>query len=85
MQAAKNLISGGADWITQMHGPEEARHILQPVGSTEEEALNPGYRQDANAPSHSRRSIHTLVLKRPLPQGQLIAAGVATPARKRGD
>lgn len=62
VQAAKNLISGGADWITQMHGPEEARHILQPVGSTEEEALNPGYRQDANASSHSRRSIPYLWL-----------------------
>ena len=37
VQAARDLISAGASWITQEHGPEEARRILQAVGSTQGE------------------------------------------------
>jgi hypothetical protein len=37
VRAARDLISAGASWITQEHGPEEARRILQAVGFTQGE------------------------------------------------
>jgi hypothetical protein len=37
VRAARDMISEGAAWITQAHGPEEARRILQAVGSTQGE------------------------------------------------
>jgi hypothetical protein len=85
VRAAKDLISAGAGWITQVHGPEEARRILQAVGSTEGEAHNPGYCQDADAPSHSPGPVHYFSSEKTPAAGGLIAAGVATPAPKRGD
>jgi hypothetical protein len=35
VQAAKDMISAGAAWIAQEHGPDEARRILRIVGAAQ--------------------------------------------------
>jgi hypothetical protein len=40
VQAAKDLISAGASWITQVHGPEEARRIRKRSVLPKGKALN---------------------------------------------
>jgi hypothetical protein len=35
VKAAKDMISGGAAWIAQESGADEARRILQAVGSAQ--------------------------------------------------
>ena len=39
VQAAKVMISAGAAWIAQEHGPDEARRILRIVGAEQGQGL----------------------------------------------
>jgi hypothetical protein len=37
VQAAQDMISAGAAWIAQEHGPDEARRVLQAVEAAQRE------------------------------------------------
>jgi hypothetical protein len=37
VEAAKDMIRAGAAWIAQEHGPDEARWVLQVVGTAQGE------------------------------------------------
>ena len=40
VQTAKDMISAGAAWVAQEHGPEEARRILRIVGAAQGQGLS---------------------------------------------
>jgi hypothetical protein len=40
VQAAKDMISAGAAWIAQEHGPDEARRILRIVAAVQRQGLS---------------------------------------------